>query len=319
MATPSSGEPGNTVSGLTPASGRQVEIAAGPYQACIASVGASLRLLRHDGRDLVVPFPAHSIRPLYRGATLAPWPNRIIDGRYRYDGQTQQLSITEVDRHHALHGLVIWHDFEVVEWQKTSAELHSSIPAQTGYPHQIDVDVRFVIGESGLITTVTGTNRGETTAPWGTSGHPYLVAGPGKVDDWILELPASRVLTVSAERLIPQGLVAISDEPDLDFRSPRRVNDTFIDHAFTDLIRDSDGIATVRLTTQTGDGVAMTWDSVCPWVQIHTGDRPEPSDDRIGLAVEPMTCAPDAFNSGQGLVHLEPGATHSASWRLSAL
>ena len=90
----------------TPLSGVQhAHRAAHGYEAVIASVGASLRSLTYEGRDLVVPFDADEVRPAYRGATLAPWPNRVVDGRYTFGGVEQQLPLTEPARGHALHGL----------------------------------------------------------------------------------------------------------------------------------------------------------------------------------------------------------------------
>ena len=70
-----------------PLSGTQVTIDHGDYSATIASIGASLRTLRWQGRDLVIPFDADEVRPAYRGAILAPWPNRVVDGTYRHDGR----------------------------------------------------------------------------------------------------------------------------------------------------------------------------------------------------------------------------------------
>ncbi|HWU31187.1 MAG TPA: galactose mutarotase, partial [Microbacterium sp.] len=61
------------------------------------------------------------------------------------------------------------------------------------------------------------------------------------------------------------------------------------------------------------------WDAGCPWVQVHTADLPDPAASRRGLAVEPMTCPPDAFNSGTDLIVLEPGAAHTAGWSIRAL
>ena len=81
----------------------------------------------------------------------------------------------------------------------------------------------------------------------------------------------------------------------------------------------------MRVTDAAGSGVEMVWDAACPWVQIHTSDKGvgKPGH-RTGLAVEPMTCAPDAFNADRydydaGLIVLEPGASASASWRISAI
>ena len=163
-------------------------------------------------------------------------------------------------------------------------------------------------------------------APWGTGPHPYLVAGDGRVDDWTLELPAEKVLAVTPDRLIPTELVAVDgDEPErFDFRSARRIASAAIDHAYTDLTRDASGLAVVRVTNAGGQGVEMSWDAACPWVQIHTADRPGLPVDRIGLAVEPMTCAPDAFNADAysydaGLIVLEAGAEATASWRIAAI
>ena len=302
----------------TSLAGRSITVASGDYSASITTVGASLRALQHRGRDLVVPFAPDRLRPVYRGAILAPWPNRVVDGRYTYGGHEQQLALSEPDRGHALHGLVVWTDFAVVSVSDDTVELTTSIVAQTGYPHPVRVDVRYELTAAGLVTTVTGTNLGTTPAPWGTGPHPYLVAGRGLVDDWQLRLPARQVLTVTPDRLVPTGLAAVA-EHDFDFTLGRAIGETFIDHAFTGLVAGSDGEARVEVRTAAGDGVAMSWDDRCPWVQIHTADRPDPAEHRVGLAVEPMTCAPDAFNSGLGLVDLEPGESSSATWRIEAL
>ncbi|WP_348786530.1 aldose 1-epimerase family protein [Leifsonia sp. NPDC080035] len=301
-----------------PISGTHYGLTAGDYHATIASVGASLRTLEHRGRPLVVPFDADEVRPAYRGATLAPWPNRVVDGRYTFDGVEQQLPLTEPARGHALHGLATWLDFEPVDRAADSVTLVATIQAQDGYPHRVEVAVAFSLDEAGLHTTVTATNAGTSRAPWGTGPHPYLVAGEGRVDDWTLTLPADSVLTVTEDRLIPVALEEVAGGG-FDFRSPRAIADTFIDHAFTGLHRGDDGTTTVTLRAPEGTGVEMVWDTACPWVQVHTADRDIPALNRLGLAVEPMTCPPDAFNSGTDLVILEPGASAGAGWTIRAL
>ncbi|MDR6612087.1 aldose 1-epimerase family protein [Leifsonia sp. 1010] len=305
----------------TPISGTHFGLTAGDYHATIASVGATLRTLQFDGRDLVVPFEADEVRPAFRGATLAPWPNRVVDGRYTFDGDEQQLALTEPSRGHALHGLAAWLDFVAVDRGADSVTLAATIEAQAGYSHRVEVTVAFSLDEEGLHTTVTGTNTGPTRAPWGTGPHPYLVAGDGRVDDWTLSLPADQVLTVTEDRLIPTGLADVATEQngDWDFRTPRTIGDTFIDHAFTGLSRSADGAAVVRVTTAEGTGVELAWGEDCPWVQIHTADQPVPELNRLGLAVEPMTCPPDAYNSGTDLIVLEPGASATASWTIRAV
>lgn len=309
----------------TPSSGTQHALRSGDYQAVIASIGATTRTLTHNGRDLVVPFDADEVRPAFRGATLAPWPNRVVNGRYTFGGVRRQLALTEPSRFHALHGLVAWIDFEAVNKGSDHVTLSAVIQPETAYPWRVNVTTTFSLGPDGLTQSVIARNESSHPAPWGTAPHPYLIAGAGRVNDWKLEIPAATVLTVTPERLVPTDLVPVdrTDVRQYDFRSARPIENVEIDHAFSGLLRDEHGVATVRVTGENGSGVAMSWDSSCPWVQIHTADSPDPLQSRRGLAVEPMTCAPDAFNEAEysydaGLITLEPGEETCASWRIAA-
>ena len=309
------------VNNVVPLSGSQFEISFGEYRATIASVGASLRSLSHAGRDLIVPFEADELRPKSRGVTLAPWPNRIDGGRYTFAGVDYELPLTEPRRGNALHGLACWLDYQEIEHEESFVTLAAEIVPQEGYPFRLLMRVRFELGENGLATTVTASNIGSDAAPYGTAPHPYLVAGEGRVDDWSLELPATEVLTVTEDRLIPIEVVDVVGHAEgaFDFRINRAIGDVFIDHAFTSLIADDSGRAVVRVTTVDGSGVEMSWGDELPWVQLHTADLPDAEISRLGLAVEPMTCPPDAFNSGVDLIVIEPGASSTASWLITAV
>jgi aldose 1-epimerase len=302
-----------------PLSGTQLSIAAAGYTAEIATVGATLRALRQGDRDLVVPFEADQVRPVFRGAVLAPWPNRVVDGRYTFDGQDHELALSEPKRSHALHGLVAWVDFAVGEHEADRVTLTTTVPAQEGYPFRVVVHVEYRLDAEGLHTTVTGTNTGDRPAPWGTGPHPYLSAGAGSVDDWTLTLPAAEVLEVTEDRLVPTELVPVHDE--FDLRTATLIGPRFIDHAFTGFDRDADGTAAITVTAADGHGVRVAFGPECGWAQVHTADHVVPEYHRSGLAVEPMTCAPDAFNAGEdrGLVVLAPGAAHAAAWTIAAV
>ncbi|MCU1529805.1 MAG: galactose mutarotase [Frondihabitans sp.] len=299
--------------------GEQITISHGEYSATIASVGASLRELTFAGRDLVVPFAATRIRPVFRGAILAPWPNRIVDGVYTFDGVEYQLPLTEPSRGHALHGLLAWTRWAVEQAADSSVTLATEVVPSDGYPFPLDVRVTYALDDDGLTTTVAAVNRGVVDAPYGTAPHPYLTAGPGHVDDWTLTLPAADFLDVTEDRLIPTGVGSVESRVEFDFRSPRVLGSLFIDHAFTGLARDDEGQTEVRVTAPGGTGVRMTWGTELPWVQIHTADRPEEALNRLGLAVEPMTCPPDAFSTGTDVVRLAPGASHTVSWTIATL
>jgi len=309
--------------GGVPVSGVPTVLEHGPYRAEIAGVGATLRSLTHDGRDLVVPFGLDEVRPLYRGALLAPWPNRVVDGSWDDDGVERQLPLNEVERGHALHGLVQWADWAsdpADEADRRRASLVTQLAPSDGYPYRLELRAVYELGDAGLVTTVTATNVGQGTAPYGVAPHPYLVAGEGRVDDWSLLLPAASYLEVTDDRLVPTGVHGVTERDGFDFREARGVGDLFVDHAFTEIDADAEGRATVEVVARDGRGVAMSWAvSELPWVQVHTGDRPEPELDRLGLAVEPMTCPPDAFTSGVDLVRLAPGESHTAAWTLAAI
>ncbi len=313
----------------TPLSGTQHTLRAGDEEAVIAAVGASLRSYRRDGRDLVVPFDADEVRPGYRGATLAPWPNRIVDGAYSFGGTSYRTALTEPERGQALHGLAAWLDFVAVDLGPDHVTLAATIEPQLGYPWRVRIETTYALSATGLTQTVTATNEGVEPAPFGTGPHPYLVAGSNPLDSWTLTLPAGEVLETTPDRLSPTGLAAVTaDAERFDFRVPRRIGAVEIDHAFTGLTRDAEGAATVRVVDEVaGSGVEIVFDGACPWVQIHTADQPDGAASpahRAGLAVEPMTCAPDAFNDDAypfdtGLLVLEPGQSLSASWRIAAL
>ncbi|HYO39933.1 MAG TPA: aldose 1-epimerase family protein [Nocardioidaceae bacterium] len=299
--------------------GREHSLADGPYQAVVTEVGAGLRVLRHEGRDLVRSYDPDQVRPRYSGAVLAPWPNRVADGCYVFDGETHQLPLSEPERSNALHGLAAWDRFELQERTTSSVTLLDRLVPRSGYPFLVEVTVVYALDAEGLRTTVTAHNAGSRPAPWGTAAHPYLRAGTQHVDDVVLTVPADRVLDATPDRLLPLGAVPV-ESLGLDFRQPRRIGDTFVDHAYTGLRADEDGLARVLLSAPSGAGVECVWDpGVLPWVQVHTADTPEAATHRTGLAVEPMTCAPDAFNSGDGLVVLPPGGGHSAAWTIRAV
>ncbi|MDQ0867054.1 aldose 1-epimerase family protein [Arthrobacter globiformis] len=294
-------------------------ISSAGYSAAITQEGAAVRMLTHEGRDLIVPFPLGEPMPDYRGAIVAPWPNRIPDGRYIFGGVELTVPINEPSRAAALHGLVSHVPWTVLYHERSRLGLRHVLRPSKGYPFELLLDASYAVDESGFHTTVTATNTGEHAAPYGTCPHPYLMAGPSPLDTWSLELDAGTILDVTPDRLIPLQRTSVDGTP-FDYRRPQRLGKTAIDHAFTDL-RTIPGEDEVRLQLRDplGTGVTMTWGEACPWVQLHTADHEIPERHRIGLAVEPMTCPPNAFNTGEDLVTLPPGTTHNADWTVHAL
>ncbi|MEU6740999.1 aldose 1-epimerase family protein [Streptosporangium sandarakinum] len=294
---------------------RQFTLRSGTMHAEITERSAALRVLRDGERDLVVSWPEDGPIPYYSGTLLAPWPNRVGGARYTFEGREHRLPVNEEDRGNALHGLVAETDWTAVEWLSVEDEhgfvrLAHTITPTPGYPFTVALEVRHSLTPGGLTTTLTAENTGDTDAPYGCGPHPWLLAGDD-VERYELHVPADRVLLVD-DRLLPRALEDVSGTP-YDFTVPRVVGDTAVDHAFTGLTADASGQATVRLRGPEG-GVEVRWDaSVLPWVQVCTGT----GLGHRGLAVEPMTCPPDAFNSGTDLIVLRPGEKAEASWTIS--
>ena len=300
-----------------PLTGREITLRHGPYAASVVTLGASLRTLERDGRPLVVPFATDAMRPVFRGALLAPWPNRVVDGRYTFDGKAQQMPLTEPDRGHALHGLLGWADWQLATVSEDAATLAAELAPSAGYPHRLVVECTYALADDGLTTTVTARSLWGR-APYGVSAHPYLTAGGAPLADTVLTLPADQYIETSGERLLPAGERDVAAAPWPDFRVPTAIGSAEVDHAFTGLRRDAEGTARVRLEAPDGFATELSWGPGLDWVQIHTADRPEPELNRAGLAVEPMTCPPDAFSTGEGVVVLEPDRPHTASWTIAA-
>ncbi len=302
-------------------SGDQFEVAAGGYRAVVTESGAALRVLEYDGHALVDGFPEDQMSHAARGQLLVPWPNRIGDGAYSFDGRDLQLGLTEPERHNASHGLARWAAWTPEEHTSTSVSLGYRLMAQTGYPWTLDLHVLYDLSADGLTVTQTATNLSDRPAPYASGAHPYLSAGPGPVDTWELTLPAALRL-LSDERQLPVGEEHVAGTP-YDFRMARPVRDLVLDHAFGELTRDADGVTVAQVhNPANGRAVALWADRQHPWLMVYSADDGT-ARARCAVAVEPMTAPPDAFRSGRDLLTLAPageaGDEVSVSWGIRAL
>lgn len=293
--------------------GRQFAISHGDQQAVITERGAALRSYRVGERDVVVPFGADELPPAMHGAILLPWPNRLADGRYRFDGTTHQLPINEPDRRVANHGLVHTLDWRPVGHSDSHVELALTLLPRPGYPYRLDVHVRYRLAADGLTVRLTAANTGEARAPYGVGFHPWLSPGRARIDDCILRVDAGRWLRTD-DRLLP---VATKLPPvEKDFSTARMLGGTSLDDGFA-AATYRDGRSWVRLTAPDGSTAAAWMRPPLAYWQVCTGDFPETGRyERTGVAAEPMSCPANAFVTGQDLAVIAPGATHTVSWGL---
>lgn len=288
--------------------GQTLLLSCDSYRAEVVTVGGGLRSLTHDGVDLVAGYPAGTIRTHYRGCVLMPWPNRVVDGAYVFGETTHQLPLTEVEHGNALHGLVCWVPWTVTSYDESRASLHYELPPQAGYPFTLDLAVTYELDADGLRVTLAARNVGAEPAPYGTGHHPYFTLGR-PVDDLVLTLPATTFCPVDG-RGVP-GDVAPVEGTAYDFREPRAIGDVVLDHPFGGL-----NGSTITLTDpDTGRGTALELGAGFDWVHLFSCDPHDPP--RQALAIEPMTCPPDAFRAGVDLLVLQPGETHRVSFTVA--
>ena len=293
-------------------SGEQIEIASGARRATITSVGATLRSYAVDGRAIVDGFGADEVCPGGRGQVLMPWPNRIALGLYEFAGRREQLPIDEPELGHAIHGLVRWCAWRSEMRREDVVRLCHHLDARPGYPFQLDLFAEYRLSSAGLMVTFGATNVGKASCPFGAGAHPYFRFAAVAADDVELCVRASELVEVDA-RSIPIGRRSVEGSA-VDFRRPRVIGPAHVDHAFTGLERDDEGVARIVLRAD-GHALGVWLDRSFGFVQIYTGDTlADRSRRRQGIAVEPTTCAPNAFNSGDGLTVLPPGGSFEARW-----
>ena len=293
-------------------SGEQIELRCGDLRATVVEVGGGIRSLTSGNFELLAGYAVGECAYASQGMPLIPWPNRIRDGRYFSQGQNQQLPLSEPVRHNAIHGLTRWLNWT---WQRQDAgtvTLRQRLRPQPGYPFALDIAIGYELSDGGLRVSTSVTNIGTQAAPFGNGFHPYFSAGEGVVDNTMLQLQ-SRTRLICDSQMIPTGESAVVAGTEWDFRAGKRVENLALDTAFADLDRDPGGRANIRFEPPTGPALKVWMDRGYGWVMLYTPES------RRSLAIEPMTCPPDAFNSGTGLVVLEPAQTHSSTWGIAVL
>jgi aldose 1-epimerase len=259
---------------VIPPSGEQHDLAFEDQHAVVVEVGGGLRTYSAGERDVLDGYAADAMCRSARGHLLMPWPGRITEGRYAFDGDTHQLPLTEPETRTAIHGLVRWASWHAVERDSDRVTMEHLVHPQPGYPFTLLLRVEYRLGADGLTVRTIAENAGDAACPFGAGHHPYLTAPTGRVDDVLLD-----------------------GEP---------IGAAVYDHTFAKA-------APWRLTV---DELTVWADESWPYMQLFTGD-PLPDVARRSLAVEPMTCPPNAFRTGEALIRLEPGERFEGAWGIT--
>jgi aldose 1-epimerase len=299
-----------------PVTGEQFRISAGDYSAIVTELGAGLREFRHRDHPVIAEYEPDELPHAASGQLLAPWPNRVDHGRYTLAGATYQLDLSEPAAGNAIHGLTRFAGWQQAEHAADAVRLTHVLHGHPGYPFCLEMTAEYRLSAAdGLQVSVTASNAGSRPAPYGTGSHPYLTTGAPVIDECELLLPAARWLPAD-ERGIPHGGPEDVTGTTYDFREPRLIADTRLDHAFTGLTTSADGRAWAELNSA-GLRVAFWAGQGYRWLQVFTGDVLDPPHRRRAIAIEPMTCPPNSFVTGTDLLILQPGDSITHEWGLT--
>jgi aldose 1-epimerase len=295
-----------------PPSGRQFELRSGRQRAVVVEVGGGLREYEVDGRPVVDGYAVDAMADGGRGQPLLPWPNRIADGQYEFAGRRLQLPIDEVERHNAIHGLTRWSNWSAAPSGSDRVVFTLVLHPRPGYPFTLELILEYALTEVGLTVRTTARNIGDQALPFGAGQHPYFTAGTPLVDQAMLCVPAALRLELDADRRVPTGRELSVANSEFDFRTPRPIGSLILDECFSGLERSQDGLARVTL------GDLVVWmDEHYKCVQVFSGETLAPERRRRALAIEPMTCPPNAFRTATDLIVLQPDASVTLEWGIS--
>lgn len=252
---------------------------------------------------------------VYRSSILFPYPNRIKDGEYKFNGKQHQFDINFPDEHNSIHGLVHDLPFEVIGEQATESEAKVILGLDykgelPGYPFLFKIQITLVFNHKDEFTMQTSIqNPGSDVLPFGYGWHPYFNAG-SSVDHMEISFPSTHKLIVD-DRMIPTGDRASYDQ----FNSESSLEGVQLDDCF--LVGSGQKKVVTRIRdTHTGAHYSVWQESGVDkfnFLQVYT------PPDRDCIAIEPMTCPPDAFNSGESLLKLNPGASWAGTFGVSVL
>lgn len=248
-------------------------------------VGASIREYKVGDRHVLDPYDRAQMCDGAHGAPLIPWPNRLAEGSYSFNGSDHQLALTEPEKQNAIHGLMRWRSWEAAEHEDDRVVMSATLHPMPGYPFALDLRIEYRIAVEGLTVSTIATNIGVRIAPYGCGQHPYLSPGGGPIDAGGLQFTAGTRILTDPDRQLPTGTEQVHGSA-YDFHTPRPIRDLRVDSAFADLDRDPDDRAWVRLTGADGRTASLWVDRSYPFLELYTGDQLAPGRRRQGLGVE---------------------------------
>jgi len=298
--------------------GEQIAIAHGNQRAVITEVGASLRNFVAGGINVIEGYAAEDLADGARGQIMFPWPNRLSSDEWTFSNRVGTPQVDDVLNRTLNHGLVRYQPFTIEALNQNRCSLSLILHPSPTYPFASQIKVDYHLGTLGLTCTTTVTNIDSVPLPFGAGSHPHLAVTTPSIEGAVVHIPAKSAVDTN-DRLLPTGTISPVVGTSLDFLTPKSVSGITLDTTYTDFLRDDFGMATFTVTDAEGRSVEIAMDRNFPYACVYTGDTREPGRRRTSIAIEPMTCAADAFHTGKDIIVLEPGQHWTGSWRMRRL
>lgn len=283
----------------------------GEWATVLPAFGGILRqlVLRQGEKRYKVIDTANSAQALladetYASALLYPFPSRIFQGVYRFDGEAYALPLNETLRSNALHGFVHGKVFRVVREEATAHHAQLSVqydyPGDVpGYPFRFLLTATYTLTDQGLDVSFMALNTDTKRSPSAFGWHPYFTLNNADTDDLELTLP------VATEIHLDQHMIPNSEHPaTAAHRGPASLKGVSFDTPFVvdkQRVNAQNRAETVLRWPQEGVSLVVEQSASLPYLVIYTPGR------RDTVAIEPLTANVDAFNNGEGLTVLNPG------------
>ncbi|MFD0705123.1 aldose 1-epimerase family protein [Alloscardovia venturai] len=306
--------------------GNEYTIHAGDYSAVITEQGAGLERLDWNGKELIVPFDPDDPVSACRGQLLIPYPNRIEDGEYEFEGNKYLFPIDEHERNNSIHGLGYRYPWKLVSLTDSSITLSWRTPNLASYPFDLYVETTYTVdAEAGLSVTVSACNNDKKNAPWALAQHPWLANGEHHTTTEEIEadnaacrltIPA-KTHVIASERLLPAGLEDVEGTR-FDLRHGNELGMQEFDDAWTDVEYNAQGTVTATFLRPDGVEISLSGDKTITSFQVCNGYGWDAEKKPQGVAVEPQTAYANAFRSGKDLIVIKPGETSSTTLTYSA-
>jgi aldose 1-epimerase len=223
--------------------------------------------------------PPEQRDPLSWGSfVMAPWPNRIANGRFTFEGAEHHVSVNAEG--HGIHGLGVSRTWTAGGTTDFSCELSLAIETDS-WPWPSRLRQRIELLDDGVRQTVEISAAAGVRFPAGCGWHPWFRRDARPGHDMCIMIDADERYELSRDGT-PTGRILPVDR-DYDLRAYSALGDRRIDDCYR-LGGQPLRIAwsEIELTLTSSESVAHA--------VVYTPEH--------AVCVEPQTCAIDAFNLG---------------------